>query len=246
MSSREPLYALHERIWHWLQAAGMAALLLSGFSIHYPDRFAVFGSMANAIALHSWVGFALILNAFLGLFYHLTADKYRHFLPRMDDFTGGAVRQARFYLYGIFKGEPHPFETDPRHKLNPLQKVTYLALLNILLPFQIVTGVLIWGANRWPDTFEHLGGLRVLGPAHTLGAFLFLAFVIGHVYLATTGSTPLALLRAMVTGFEEPALSRCPAAEPARPEDPDRAPASEAPPAPADVGGESVAAAPES
>ena len=111
-----------------------------------------------------WIGFALIVNAFLGLFYHLTADKYHHFLPKMDDFTGGAVRQARFYLYGIFKGEPHPFETDPRHKLNPLQKITYLALLNILLPFQIVTGVLMWGANRWPAAFERSGGCACWAP----------------------------------------------------------------------------------
>ena len=218
MNAQEPLYALHERIWHWLQAAGMIVLLLSGFAIHYPDRFGVFGSMANAISLHSWIGFALILNAFLGLFYHLTADKYHHFLPRMDDFTEGAVRQARFYLYGIFKGEPHPFETDPRHKLNPLQKVTYLALLNVLLPYQIVTGVLMWGANRWPGAFERFGGLRVLGPAHTLGAYLFLAFVIGHIYLATTGDTPVSLLRAMVTGYEAPARQRMSAAEPVQPE----------------------------
>jgi Ni/Fe-hydrogenase b-type cytochrome subunit len=208
MNAQEPLYSLHERIWHWLQAAGMIVLLLSGFAVHYPDHFGVFGSMANAISLHSWIGFALILNAFLGLFYHLTADKYHHFLPKMDDFTGGAVRQARFYLYGIFKGEPHPFETDPRHKLNPLQKVTYLALLNILLPFQIVTGVLMWGANRWPAAFERVGGLRVLGPAHTLGAYLFLAFVIGHIYLATTGHSPLSLIRAMITGYEEPVRHR--------------------------------------
>jgi Ni/Fe-hydrogenase b-type cytochrome subunit len=213
MNASEPLYALHERIWHWLQAAGMLVLLLSGFAIHYPDRFGVFGSMANAVRLHSWIGFALILNAFLGLFYHLTAEKYHHFLPRMNDFTVGAMRQARFYLYGIFRAAPHPFEPDPRHKLNPLQKITYLALLNVLLPFQIVTGLLLWGANRWPSTFAAVGGLKVLAPAHTLGAFLFLAFVIGHVYLATTGDTPLSLLRAMITGFEEAPLARADVSE---------------------------------
>ena len=202
MNAPEPLYALHERIWHWLQAAAMILLVLTGFAIHYPDRFGILGSMARAVSWHSWVGFALILNAFLGLFYHLTADKYHHFLPKMNDFTGGAVRQARYYLYGIFKGEPHPYETDPRHKLNPLQKITYLALLNVLLPYQIVTGVLMWGANRWPTAFERSGGLKVLGPAHTLGAYFFLAFLIGHIYLATTGHTPWSLLRAMITGYE--------------------------------------------
>jgi len=204
MSAKEPLYTLHERIWHWLQAAAMILLVLTGFAIHYPDRFGILGSMARAVSWHSWIGFALILNAFLGLFYHLTADKYHHYLPKMDDFTGGAIRQARYYLYGIFKGEPHPYEADLRHKLNPLQKVTYLALLNILLPYQIVTGVLMWGANRWPVLFEKAGGLRVLGPAHTLGAYLFAAFLIGHIYLATTGHTPWSLFRAMITGNEFP------------------------------------------
>ncbi len=82
------------------------------------------------------------------------------------------------------------FDADPRRKLNPLQKITYLLLLNILLPFQIVTGVLMWGADRWPGTFARIGGLWVLGPAHTLGSYLFLAFLIGHIYLSTTGPSP--------------------------------------------------------
>ena len=201
MNSQTPLYSLHERIWHWLQAAGMIFLIVTGLAIHYPDRFGIFGSMARAVSWHSWIGFALVANAFLGIFYHLTAEKYHHFLPRMDDFTEAAVRQARFYLYGIFKGEKHPFEADPRRKLNPLQKITYLLLLNVLLPFQMVTGVLMWGADRWPGTFVRIGGLWVLGPAHTFGSFLFLAFLIGHVYLATTGPTPGSLLRAIVTGY---------------------------------------------
>ncbi|HEX4784897.1 MAG TPA: cytochrome b/b6 domain-containing protein [Candidatus Sulfotelmatobacter sp.] len=201
MNSALPLYSLHERIWHWLQAAGMMSLILTGMAIHYPDRFGIFGSMANAVRWHSWIGFALIFNAFLGIFYHVTADKYHHFLPRMDDFTGAAVRQARFYFYGIFKGEKHPFDADPRRKLNPLQKITYLLLLNVLLPFQIVTGVLMWGADRWPGLFSRIGGLWVLGPAHTLGSYLFLAFLTGHIYLSTTGPTPSSLLRAMITGY---------------------------------------------
>ena len=200
MNSILPSYSLHERIWHWLQAAGIIVLILTGLAIHYPDRFGFLGSMANTIRYHSWIGLALVLNAFLGVFYHVTAEKYHHFLPKMDDFTEAAVRQARFYFYGIFKGEKHPLDADPRRKLNPLQKITYLALLNILLPFQIVTGVLMWGADRWPDLFDRMGGLWVLGPAHTLGAYVFLAFLIGHVYLATTGPTPSALVRAITTG----------------------------------------------
>lgn len=203
MNPMTPLYNLHERIWHWLQAAAMVLLILSGMALHYPDRFALFGSMGTAVKVHSWIGLVLIVNAFLGIFYHLTAEKYYHFLPRIEDFSGAAVRQARFYLYGIFIGEKHPLDADPRRKLNPLQKITYLALLNILLPYQIATGVLLWGADRWPELFARFGGLGVLAPAHTLGAFFFLAFLIGHMYLATTGDTPGSLIRAMTTGEAE-------------------------------------------
>ncbi len=200
MNQTSPLYSAHERIWHWVQAVAMILLIVTGMAIHYPDRFGVLGSMANAVRWHSWLGFALIVNAFLGIFYHLTAEKYHHFMPRMDDFTGAAVRQARFYVYGIFKGEHHPLETDPRRKLNALQKITYLGLLNVLLPYQIVTGVLRWGADRWPDLFRTAGGLWLLGPAHTLGAYLFLAFLVGHIYLATMGPTPTSLIREMTIG----------------------------------------------
>lgn len=204
MNSPAPLYSLHERIWHWLQAGAVLLLILTGLVIHYPDRLIFPGSMANAVRCHFWIGLALLLNAFLGIFYHVTAEKYHHFLPQLDDFTDAAIRQARFYLFGIFIGERHPLDTNPRRKLNPLQKITYLALLNILLPFQIVTGLLMWGADRWPRLFDKARGLWVLGPAHTLGAYLFMAFLLGHIYLATTGLTPGSVLRAMITGNSEP------------------------------------------
>ncbi len=202
MNNQEQLYSLHERVWHWLQAAAIIVLLLTGFQLHYPDKFPVAGDMARAVHFHSLIGIALLANAFLGLFYHMTAEKYHHFIPKMDDFTTGAIRQFRYYFHGIFKGEPHPFEADHRHKLNPLQKLTYLMLLNVLFPYQIATGLLLWGANRWPHVFAKVGGLAVIGPAHALGAYLFLAFLIVHLYLTTTGKRPLSLVKAMIAGNE--------------------------------------------
>jgi thiosulfate reductase cytochrome b subunit len=38
---------------------------------------------------------------------------------------------------------------------------------------------------------------------HTLAAFLMLAFLIVHVYLTTTGHSPLAHIKAMITGWED-------------------------------------------
>jgi thiosulfate reductase cytochrome b subunit len=81
--------------------------------------------------------------------------------------------------------------------------VTYFAILNILLPLQIITGALMWGAQRWPQITNWMGGLPFLAPFHTLVAWLFAAFVVMHVYLTTTGHSPLASIQAMMLGWDE-------------------------------------------
>jgi thiosulfate reductase cytochrome b subunit len=48
-----------------------------------------------------------------------------------------------------------------------------------------------------------LGGLPLLAPIHSLVAWLFACFIVGHVYLTTTGATPFEAIRGMVTGYED-------------------------------------------
>jgi len=199
--TRVLFYTLYERIWHWAQAFGIILLLLTGFQLHYADKFPLFGSLTNAVMLHGIIGFVLLLNAFLGLFYTLTNSKIKHYIPMPQDFMRGMFEQAKYYLWGIFQGDPHPFEKTPDKKLNPLQKITYFFLLNLLLPFQMVTGVLLWAVYVTPDVIENMGGLKVLAPLHTLGAFLFLSFLVVHIYLTTTGHTPLDYIIQMITGY---------------------------------------------
>jgi thiosulfate reductase cytochrome b subunit len=45
--------------------------------------------------------------------------------------------------------------------------------------------------------------LEWVATAHTIGAFLMLAFLISHLYLITTGHKPTSQLKAMITGWEE-------------------------------------------
>ncbi len=87
--------------------------------------------------------------------------------------------------------------------MNPLQQMTYFGLLNVLLPLQIITGALMWGVQRWPETAMRLGGLPGLAPFHTLIAWLFASFIVMHVYLTTTGHTVTANIRAMIMGWDE-------------------------------------------
>jgi Ni/Fe-hydrogenase b-type cytochrome subunit len=199
---REYLYDAYERLWHWLQASSILILLATGLIIHKPHLFGIF-SFAYIIEVHNVVGFILLANAALALFYNLASGEIRQYLPEPKGFVGRSVAQAMYYTRGIFKGEPHPIQKSYDNKLNPLQQVTYLGILNVLLPAQVITGVLIWGAQRWPDLAQLFGGLPVLAPVHTLVAWTFATFIVMHVYLTTTGHTPTAGIKAMIEGWDE-------------------------------------------
>lgn len=196
------LYEAYERFWHWLQTVLIVILLVTGLFIHRPDLFGV--SFRGLVVIHNVSAVILALNAALSLFYHLVSGKVRQYLPHPYGFFDDAIQQAKYYLRGIFKGAAHPFEKTPERKMNPLQQVTYLGILNVLLPLQGLTGILMWGAQRWPGVAAALGGLEGLAAFHTLIAWLFAAFIIAHVYLTTTGGPkPLDSIKAMVTGWED-------------------------------------------
>ncbi|MCI0518864.1 MAG: cytochrome b/b6 domain-containing protein [Chloroflexi bacterium] len=199
---RTYMYAVYERFWHWLQTFVIVLLLFTGLIIHRPDIFGWL-SFRHIVTLHNVLAAILVINAALSLFYHLVSGEIQQFIPRPYGFFDQAIVQTNFYLQGIFKSGEHPFEKTPAKKLNPLQQVTYFGILNVLLPLQIITGALMWGVQKAPQIAGFFGGLPFLAPFHSLVAWTFGAFIVGHVYLTTTGHEPLAGIKAMVSGWEE-------------------------------------------
>lgn len=196
------MYEPYRRFWHWLQTTTIVILLFTGLIIHRPDIFGVF-SFRGVVLLHNVLAAILVINAVLAVFYHATTGRIHEYIPRPYGFFDDAIVQAKYYVRGIFKGEPHPFEKRPDSRMNPIQKFTYFAILLVLLPLQILSGALMWGLQRWPAISGWFGGLPSLAPFHSLVAWLFAAFIVVHVYMTTTGSAPLEAARAMVTGWEE-------------------------------------------
>lgn len=196
------MYSVYERFWHWMQTVAIFGLLFTGLVIHMPDVFSMF-SFQVVVLVHNALALLLVVNAALSLFYHLVSGEIRQFLPRPYGFFDQMFAQAKYYLWGIFRGAPHPFAKTPDRKLNPMQQLTYFAILNVLLPLQIITGALMWGAQQFPTLTAQLGGLGFLAPFHTLIAWTFAAFIVLHVYIITTGHTPTANLKAMMLGWEE-------------------------------------------
>ncbi len=202
MEKKVWFYSFYERIWHWVQAIAVLVLIMSGFEISYAGNFSVTGFKV-AVTLHNLAGVILVVNAFLALFYNLAGGLLKRYVPGLEDFFTLGIRHATYYIWGIFVGAPHPFDKTPEKRLLPLQKITYFMILNVLLPLMIVTGALKLSAEVNPAWVEYFGGLKLLGPIHRFGAWMFAAFLIVHVYMITTGHTIFSNLKAMVLGYEE-------------------------------------------
>lgn len=190
------LYTRFERFWHWTQSILIILLLLTGFEVH--GSYELFG-FERAVAIHEFCGLTwLILFVFI-VFWLLTTGQWMQYIPT----TRKLLAVVRYYSRGIFRGEPHPVQKCETAKHNPLQRLTYLGITAVLLPFQMVTGLLYWLYNDWE--FLNIGflDLNVMAVLHTLGAFAILAFLLVHVYMTSTGHTITAHLAAMFSGWEE-------------------------------------------
>ena len=196
MTERVYIFKVFERLWHWSQAALIIFLLLTGFEIH--GSYGNFG-FERAVSYHTLAAWSLVGLWIAAIFWHVTTGEWRHYIPTTDKVH--AI--MRYYSSGIFKHEPHPFKPSASQKHNPLQRLTYLAILTLLSPLLWLSGWLYLFYADWTDW--GLGGLQLewVATAHTIGAFLMLAFFISHLYLVTTGHKLTSQVKAMVTGWEE-------------------------------------------
>jgi thiosulfate reductase cytochrome b subunit len=192
------------RIWHWTNATGFLLIILTALQIRYVGLINVV-SFRTAVMVHNYVGFVLIANFFIWLGFYLTSDKIKVYHPqfKVKKYFTDSFRQAYFYGYGIFKGEANPFRVTAYSKFNPLQAMIYQLMMIIILPIQFYTGILLWDVSRFSAQVNFFGGVRVIDTVHVLIFAFFMFFVPFHVYLATLGHTPLAHIKAMITGYEE-------------------------------------------
>src|SRR5690554_461083 len=193
------VYKQFERFWHWSQAVLILFLALTGFEVH--GSIYLFG-FEKAVIYHRYAAWLLLGLFVFSIFWHITTGEWRQYRPQLSKLQA----QLRYYTYGMFKGEPHPTHKTLRNKLNPLQALTYLGFKLLMAPLLVSTG-LLYMFHRSIDANDMVLiseiPLEWVAWLHTLGAYLLLMFVIIHVYMTTTGATPLANIEAMLTGYEE-------------------------------------------
>jgi thiosulfate reductase cytochrome b subunit len=202
------LFKRFERFWHWSQAALVTTMLFTGFEIH-----GYLGGLdfRSAVTIHAYAAWSLMTLWVFAIFWHFTTGEWKHYIPTLQK----VMVVARYYAWGMFLGERHPYHPTAERKHNPLQRLAYLWLKLMINPLIWVTGALL--------LFFTYDWIRFSSPTltgvawiHTAAAYMMVLFFIAHVYLATTGRTPMAYIKTMITGWEvedtETATEKAPSA----------------------------------
>lgn len=190
------------RVWHWVNVFCCLLLVITGLQIRFAEMFTLF-SLEEAIQIHNYAGFLMIANFGLWVAYYFGTGNIRIYFPNPRTFIPRAKEQIRYYLSGIFVGDPNPHVITPENKFNALQQKAYIGLMFVALPAQMVSGLFLWRIKQFEQFITMAGGIKIVDSIHVMLFFFFAAFLFVHAYLATLGHTPLAHYKAMFTGFEE-------------------------------------------
>lgn len=164
-----------QRAAHTVNLLAMLGLAGTGFYIHRPTTQ---GLMSPARYVHYVLGFVILINLCVRIYYAFLGryKDYQEFKPNWRDLP----QQIKYYLFL----DKHEVKNG---LYNPLQRLAYIGVI-LLLILQGITGF----ALGWPDGvmafLVNQNGLAEIRAIHYLFTWMFICFVIVHLYLVLTES----------------------------------------------------------
>ena len=181
-------YTTGARINHWITAASLVLLALSGLALFTPSLFfltALFGGGEATRAIHPWIGVVLFFS-FLGLFLRF----WKANLWKAEDGTWLA------HLRDVFTA--HEERLPDVGKYNAGQKVVFWGM-SILIVVLIVTGVL--SRDQYFSQYTTIEQKQIAILVHAAAAIAIICVWIVHLYAAIwVRGTIGAMTRGQVTG----------------------------------------------
>ena len=203
MSHRIYLLPVWIRVWHWSNALLIILLSLTGASLHFADPALPLVPFALATQVHNIAGLALAGFYVFFVVANIVSGNWWQYVPKPGGFIHRCLRQIRFYVWGIFRGEPHPYPPTPEANFNSLQQIVYWFVMYALMPLLLVTGLVFLWPDFAPKRVFGMEGLLPVAVLHYVVGLVIVAFMMAHIYLGTTGVTLTSLFRMMLTGWHE-------------------------------------------
>jgi len=197
------LYPKWIRAWHLLNAAMFLILIITGISMQYTDKenAAYVVGFAKAVKWHNFAAIVLILNYIFFVTGNFLTKNGRYYRLGEKGFLSNLRKQLKYYSWGMFKGEKHPFPVTEKSKFNPLQKFTYVIAMYLAIPLLIISGIGLLLPEITITTFFGISGLIYTDILHITMGFSLSIFMIIHIYTCTLGGKPTSLFWGMISGY---------------------------------------------
>jgi formate dehydrogenase subunit gamma len=181
-------YTTGARINHWITAASLVLLALSGLSLFHPSLFfltGLFGGGSLTRAIHPWIGVVLFCG-FVGLFLRFWKA---NLWERSDNVWLTHVRDVV---------TAHDDKLPEVGKYNAGQKLVFWSM-SVLIIVLIASGLVLW--DQYFFQYTTIGQKRIAVLIHAIAAIVAICVWIIHVYAAIwVRGTIRAMTRGSVTG----------------------------------------------
>ncbi|MBN8475487.1 cytochrome b/b6 domain-containing protein [Sulfuritalea sp.] len=203
MSERVYLLPLWVRLWHWTNALLIITLTITGISLHFADPKLPLVEFSLAARIHDIAGLALVAAYAFFAVANIVSGNWWQYVPKPPGIIDRCMVQARWYLWGIFQGEPHPYPVTKEVNFNAMQALVYWFIMYIMMPTLLVTGLVFMFPQFAPEHVFGMDGLLPVAVLHYLTGTAIVLFMIAHMYLGTTGHTVTTMFKTMITGWHE-------------------------------------------
>jgi Ni/Fe-hydrogenase b-type cytochrome subunit len=213
------------RLWHWINALTVFVMLMSGlmiFNAHPHLYWGQFGanfdhpwlsfhgrpmpgwatipSTYNLAAARRWhLAFAWLLV--VGLLIFLLVSLWNRHVQRDLAPTGDEMRPKHIWHDIQEHARLRLPKGDAALRYNILQKLSYVAVIFVLLPLMLLTGLAMSPAMdaAWPWLLDIFAGRQSARSIHFICAMALLAFIIVHLVMVVLAG-PINEIRSMITG----------------------------------------------
>jgi len=215
------LYPKWIRLWHLVNALMFLVLVATGLNMQYinasgwlleelrvapavPVKDTTFlMNFATAISWHNVAALIVVMGFIVFVAGNYFTGNGKYYILKDKTILRDLLVQLKFYTFGMFKGESHPFPVNKERKFNPLQKVSYVFVMYFVMPLLILSGIAMFFPEIVPDQVFGVSGLLINDLIHIISGYTLSLFLIIHFYTCTLGSKPTTLYKGMITGYHE-------------------------------------------
>ena len=199
------LYPLWIRVWHIINALLFLALIFTGISMQYAGTLSSLSMIKfeKAVQFHNIAAIILVLNYGFFVIGNAVSANRKFYQIKRTGLIKDLITQLKYYSFGMFRGEKHPFEINENNKFNPLQKVTYWGVIYILMPLLIISGLALLYPEIIIRQIFGMSGILLTDLFHVFTGYLLSIFMIIHIYTCTLGPKPGTLFKSIINGYHE-------------------------------------------